>query len=113
MVRIRLSRHGAKKRPYYRIVVADQRRSRDGKFIDEVGRYNPCVEPAFVDLKMDKIKSWIERGAQPTDIVSKLIKGNDGSAAKKPAAKKAEPKKEEAPKEETTKKEEPKEEDKD
>lgn len=55
MVKIRLSRHGSKKRPYYRIVVQDSRRSRDGKFIEEVGRYNPCVEPPFVKLEMEKI----------------------------------------------------------
>lgn len=55
MVKIRLSRHGSKKRPYYRVVVQDSRRSRDGKFIDEVGRYNPCVDPAFVELDKEKI----------------------------------------------------------
>ena len=55
MVKIRLARHGSKKRPYYRIVVADSRRSRDGKFIEEVGRYNPCVEPPLVKLETEKI----------------------------------------------------------
>lgn len=76
MVKIRLSRHGSKKRPYYRIIVADSRRSRDGKFIEEVGRYNPCVEPPFVKLEMEKINTWVKNGAQPTDVVAKLIEKN-------------------------------------
>lgn len=76
MVKIRLARHGAKKRPYYRIVVADSRRSRDGKFIEEVGRYNPCVEPAYVKLDMDRINDWKKKGAQPTDVVAQLIEKN-------------------------------------
>lgn len=74
MVKIRLSRHGAKKRPYYRVVVADSRRSRDGKFIEEVGKYNPCVDPAFVELNQERVDYWIKCGAQPTDVVAKLIK---------------------------------------
>lgn len=76
MVKIRLARHGSKKRPYYRIVVADSRRSRDGKFIEEVGRYNPCTEPPFVKLDNEKISYWVKNGAQPTDVVSKLIEKN-------------------------------------
>ncbi len=76
MVKIRLSRHGSKKRPYYRVVVADSRRSRDGKFIEEVGRYNPCVEPVFVKLDTQKIETWIKNGAQPTKTVADLIKKN-------------------------------------
>ena len=68
-VKIRLARHGAKKRPYYRIVVADSRCPRDGKFIEEVGRYNPCTEPAMV-----KVDQWIKNGAQPTDTVASLLK---------------------------------------
>ena len=76
MVKIRLSRHGSKKRPYYRVVVADSRRSRDGKFIEEVGRYNPCVEPVFVKLDTQKIETWIKNGAQPTKTVAYLIKKN-------------------------------------
>ena len=76
MVKIRLARHGSKKRPYYRIVVADSRRSRDGKFIEEVGRYNPCVEPAFVKLETEKINQWVKNGAQPTKVVAELIKNN-------------------------------------
>lgn len=73
-VKIRLARHGAKKRPYYRVVVADSRAPRDGKFIEEVGRYNPCTEPAMVQLDMEKIDQWIANGAQPTDTVASLIK---------------------------------------
>lgn len=73
-VKIRLARHGAKKRPYYRIVVADSRSPRDGRFIDEVGRYNPCTEPAMVKFDMEKVDQWISNGAQPTDTVARLLK---------------------------------------
>ena len=73
-VKIRLARHGAKKRPYYRIVVADSRAPRDGRFIDEVGRYNPCSEPAMVKFDMEKVDQWISNGAQPTDTVARLLK---------------------------------------
>ena len=73
-VKIRLARHGAKKRPYYRIVVADSRCPRDGKFIEEVGRYNPCTEPALVQLDREKVDQWIKNGAQPTDTVASLLK---------------------------------------
>ena len=71
-VRIRLSRKGAKKRPFYRIVVADSRRSRDGKFIDQLGTYNPMLakdNPERVKLDLDKAKDWITKGAQPSDRV--------------------------------------------
>ena len=70
-VKIRLARHGAKKRPYYRIVVADARSPRDGKFIEEVGRYNPC---AMVKFDLEKVDQWIKNGAQPTDTVARLLK---------------------------------------
>lgn len=73
-VKIRLARHGAKKRPYYRIVVADSRCPRDGKFIEEVGRYNPCAEPAMVEFDMEKVDRWIKNGAQPTDTVASMLK---------------------------------------
>ena len=73
-VKIRLARHGAKKRPYYRIVVADSRARRDGRFIEEVGRYNPCVEPSFVSFDQDRLEYWLGVGAQPTDTVARLIK---------------------------------------
>ena len=73
-VKIRLARHGAKKRPYYRIVVADARCPRDGKFIEEVGRYNPCANPAIVKFDLEKVDQWIKNGAQPTDTVARLLK---------------------------------------
>jgi small subunit ribosomal protein S16 len=72
-VKIRLARHGAKKAPYYRVIVADARAKRDGRFIEEVGRYDPCAEPTMVRLDLEKIDSWMKNGAQPTDIVAKLI----------------------------------------
>jgi small subunit ribosomal protein S16 len=72
-VKIRLARHGAKKRPYYRVVVADAHAPRDGRFIEEVGRYNPLAEPTFIQLDLEKIDAWIKNGAQPTEIVTKLI----------------------------------------
>ena len=72
-VKIRLARHGAKKRPYYRVVVANSRAPRDGRFIEEVGRYNPCVDPSMIKLDMEKIDKWLANGAQPTDTVVRLI----------------------------------------
>ena len=72
-VKIRLARHGAKKRPYYRIVVADSRSPRDGRFIEEVGRYNPCTHPHLIQFDMEKVDRWIADGAQPTDRVAKLL----------------------------------------
>ena len=72
-VKIRLARHGAKKRPYYRIVVADSRKPRDGRFIEEVGRYNPCVSPSFVSFDQERLDYWIKCGAQPTDTVARLM----------------------------------------
>ena len=73
-VKIRLARHGAKKRPYYRIVVADSRAPRDGRFIEEIGTYNPCVSPAEIKIDTDRAKEWIKTGAQPTDTVRALLK---------------------------------------
>lgn len=72
-VKIRLARHGAKKAPYYRVVVADSRAPRDGRFIEEVGRYNPCVDPAMVKFDLEKVDTWLKNGAQPTDTVARLI----------------------------------------
>ena len=75
-VRIRLSRKGAKKRPFYRIVVADSRRSRDGKFIDQVGTYNPMLNkdnPERVKIDLEKAKEWIGKGAQPSDRVKLFL----------------------------------------
>ena len=76
-VKIRLRRMGAKKAPYYRIVVADSRYPRDGRFIEEIGFYNPMVEPAEVKVDAEKAKKWIANGAQPTDPVKALFKKNE------------------------------------
>ena len=72
-VKIRLRRMGAKKAPFYRVVVADSRSPRDGRFIEEVGTYNPMVEPAEIKLDMEKIDKWVKNGAQPTETVKTLI----------------------------------------
>lgn len=72
-VKIRLARHGAKKAPFYRVVVADGRSRRDGRFIEVVGRYNPRTEPSFVELDVEKVEEWIAKGAQPTEAVVKLL----------------------------------------
>lgn len=74
MIKIRLARHGAKKRPYYRVIVADSRCPRDGKFIDDIGRYNPLVEPPMIQIDLEKVDQWIKNGAQPTDTAAALIK---------------------------------------
>ena len=74
MVKIRLRRMGAKKRPFYRIVVADSRFPRDGRFIEEIGTYDPLAEPAAVTVNADRAKEWMKNGAQPTDTVKKLLK---------------------------------------
>jgi small subunit ribosomal protein S16 len=73
-VRIRLSRHGAKKKPFYRIVVTDSRSPRDGMFIDLVGTYDPRASSGGINLNNESIEKWIQRGAQPSQIVSELIK---------------------------------------
>ena len=75
-VKIRLRRMGAKKAPHYRIVVADSRYPRDGRFIEEIGFYNPMTNPAEVKIDSDKAKKWISNGAQPTDTVRDLLKKN-------------------------------------
>jgi len=74
MVKIRLRRMGAKKAPYYRIVVADSRSPRDGRCIEEIGTYNPLTEPATVTVDAEKAQTWIKNGAQPTDTVRGLLK---------------------------------------
>ena len=76
-VKIRLRRMGAKKKPFYRIVVADSRYPRDGRFIEEIGTYNPLTEPAQVKVDADAAKKWIANGAQPTDKVKALLKANN------------------------------------
>ena len=75
-VKIRLRRMGAKKAPFYRIVVADSRYPRDGSFIEEIGYYDPTKEPSVVKVDADKAKAWIANGAQPTDTVKKILKDN-------------------------------------
>ncbi len=74
MVRIRLARHGAKKKPFYRIVVADKECPRDGRFLENVGTYDPLQDPAKVTLKEERIKYWIDKGAIPSDTVKSLFK---------------------------------------
>ena len=74
MVKIRLRRMGAKKAPYYRIVVADARSPRDGRCIEEIGTYNPLTQPATVNVDVEKAQNWIKNGAQPTDTVRGLLK---------------------------------------
>jgi len=74
MVKIRLKRMGAKKKPFYRVVVADSRTPRDGRFIEELGYYNPMVEPNDVKIDAEKAQKWLSNGAQPTDRVKALFK---------------------------------------
>jgi small subunit ribosomal protein S16 len=73
-VRMRLTRVGSKKNPIYRVVVADSRSPRDGKFIEIVGRYNPQTDPSTIEFDEDKVKDWLGKGAQPSDAVAKLLK---------------------------------------
>ncbi|MCI6502794.1 MAG: 30S ribosomal protein S16 [Clostridia bacterium] len=75
-VKIRLRRMGAKKSPFYRIVVADSRFPRDGRFIEEIGYYNPLTTPVEIKIDSDKAKTWIKNGAQPTETVKALLKKN-------------------------------------
>ncbi len=85
--KIRLARHGAKKRPYYRIVVADNDSPRDGRFIEILGTYNPLTEPARIKLETERVRYWIKSGAQPTATVRNILK-NEGvlaAAAETPA----------------------------
>lgn len=74
MVKIRLKRIGAKKKPFYRIVVADSRSPRDGKFIDQLGTYDPLADPSIIKVDAEKVKKWLGNGAQPTETVKKLLK---------------------------------------
>ena len=75
-VKIRLKRMGAHKKPFYRVVVADSRSPRDGRFIEEIGYYNPMTEPATISIDEEKAKKWLGNGAQPTDTVKFLFKKN-------------------------------------
>ena len=73
-VKLRLTRVGSKKNPIYRVVAADTRSPRDGKFIEIVGRYNPQHDPSLIEFDEEKVRSWLQKGAQPTDPVAKLLK---------------------------------------
>ena len=73
-VKIRLTRLGSKKAPFYRVVVADSRFPRDGRFVEEIGYYNPLTEPAEIKIDADKAQKWLNNGAQPTDTVKSLLK---------------------------------------
>jgi len=73
-VKIRLARHGAKKRPFYRIVIADSESPRDGRFLEAIGTYNPLKEPAEVTLKTERVQYWMDKGALPTTTVKNLLK---------------------------------------
>ncbi len=73
-VKIRLARHGTKKKPFYRIVVADSESPRDGRFLENVGTYNPLQDPAIITFKEERIKYWIDRGAIPSDTVESFLK---------------------------------------
>jgi len=74
MVKIRLRRLGAKKKPFYRIVAADSRYPRDGRFLEELGTYNPLTSPAEITVDAERVQSWINNGAQPTETVKALLK---------------------------------------
>lgn len=76
-VKIRLRRMGAKKNPFYRIVVADSRYPRDGRFIEEIGHYNPLTDPAEIKIDAEKANAWLAKGAQPTETVKSLLKKSD------------------------------------
>jgi small subunit ribosomal protein S16 len=77
MVKIRLRRMGAKKAPFYRVVVADARSPRDGRFIEEIGYYNPMTNPATINIDADKANTWLKNGAQPTETVRSLLKKSE------------------------------------
>ena len=75
-VKIRLRRMGAKKAPFYRVIVADSRDPRDGKFVEEIGYYNPLTNPAEIKIDAEKAEAWLKNGAQPTETVKALLKKN-------------------------------------
>jgi len=83
---MRLTRVGSKKNPIYRVIVADSRSPRDGRFIDIVGRYNPQTEPSLIELDEGKVKDWLSKGAQPSDAVSRLLRAKNLEAEGKGAS---------------------------
>lgn len=85
MVKIRLKRMGAHKKPFYRIVVADSRNARNGRFIEEIGYYNPLTEPATIKIEGERAEYWLSQGAQPTDVVRSLLKKSGVTGEKKAA----------------------------
>lgn len=98
MVKIRLRRMGAKKRPFYRLVVADSRKARDGRFIEVIGYYDPTVDPPLLKIDVEKAQEWLDKGAQPTDVARGLLKmkgmlGGQSETSKARAEAKAEAKK--------------------
>ncbi len=74
MLRIRLTRMGAKRKPFYRVVVMERRQTRDGSFVEVVGHYSPTANPPSIELKMDRVRHWLAKGAQPSDTVKSLLK---------------------------------------
>jgi small subunit ribosomal protein S16 len=85
-LRIRLARFGAKKRPFYRIIVTNSESPRDGRFLEIVGTYDPCLDPAGVTVKEDLLSQWLEKGATPTDTVASLLKRQRAAGAAAPEA---------------------------
>ncbi|MCP4650228.1 MAG: 30S ribosomal protein S16 [PVC group bacterium] len=85
---IRLSRLGSKRKPHHKIVVTDKRRPRDGRFIEEIGYYDPSKDPVFVDVKIERAMYWLSEGAQPTETVKRIFKNKDISFKKKQGKKK-------------------------
>ena len=86
MLRIRLRRVGKKKKPAYRIVVADSRSPRDGKFVEIVGLYDPLTDPPTINVKEDRVRDWLSKGAQPSETTAKLLKRKGIVAGEAPAA---------------------------
>ncbi|MFA5516380.1 MAG: 30S ribosomal protein S16 [Desulfuromonadales bacterium] len=86
-VKIRLARGGAKKKPFYQVVVADERCPRDGRFIEKLGQYDPKQDPPMLNLKEEKTLEWLQKGAQPSDTVRQLLRGNGIWAKFKPSQK--------------------------
>jgi len=86
MVRIRLTRRGAKKKPFYRLVAADQRAPRDGRFIEQLGYYNPMKEPSIMKFDLERVDYWLSKGAQPTDTAAGLIERYRAEGSAEPAA---------------------------
>ena len=104
-VRIRLRRLGAKKRPFYRVVVADQRSPRDGRFIEAIGKYHPLEDPSLIEIDEERALEWLKKGAQPSEAVQNLMTKVgiwEKFEAERPKAKKPAPKKSSTPKATTT-----------